>query len=201
MEKARNEKLKDLASRKCYLLIGICALGSVRWGVWICGRMTRGAGFIPSGLRKSVSAVGWKIWIGEGGGERNAERSRAGEGRRQRICSVSVCDWSVPGWRVARYLVSHDCLWGQTKTNKKTHSDTHYTSWGLPSLWWLIGHSPGLPHPSLLCSIYYIGDYIFSCPFPVITHLSNFKTLIFKFVSDSHSKDEGINYRRLEKSM
>lgn len=52
--------------------------------------MTRGAGFIPSGLRKSVSAVGWKILIEEGGGERNAERSRVGEGRRQWICNVSV---------------------------------------------------------------------------------------------------------------
>lgn len=52
--------------------------------------MTRGAGFIPSGLRKSALAAGWKIWIGEGSRDRNAEREIREEGRRQGICIVSV---------------------------------------------------------------------------------------------------------------
>lgn len=47
--------------------------------------------------------------------------------------------------------------------------------------------------PSLLYGIYYIKDYNFSCPFPVITHLSSFETSVFRFVSDPQSKDEEIN--------
>lgn len=44
------------------------------------------------------------------------------------IFAVFLSVQYVPGWRVTRYLVSHDCLWRQTKNS------THYSSWGTLSL-------------------------------------------------------------------
>lgn len=66
-----------------------------------------GARFIPSRLRKSVPAVGWKIWIRSRGGDRSAEECQ--EGRRQWVCAVPVCVCSFM-CQVGEYLVSHDCL-------------------------------------------------------------------------------------------
>jgi len=42
--------------------------------------MTRGAGFIPPGLRKSALAAGWKIWMGRAV---ETEMLRGGLGRRE----------------------------------------------------------------------------------------------------------------------
>lgn len=92
----RNEKLKRSKKLKTLPADGDLFSGLVSAGKCGCGRMTRGGGFILSGLRKSSPAVGWKIWIGKGGGDKNAERRGVREEeRRQRICSVSVCICSV----------------------------------------------------------------------------------------------------------
>lgn len=45
--------------------------------------MIRGGGFILLGLRKLFLAVGWKIWIGKGGGDKNVERRGVREEERR----------------------------------------------------------------------------------------------------------------------
>lgn len=59
---------------------------------------------------------------------RRGVRKEGDSGFAQHLCSCARR--YVPGWRVAKYLVSHDCLWSRQK--KKDHN-THYPSCNLPS--------------------------------------------------------------------
>ena len=150
----RNERLKDPGSWKCYLLMGICSLGSSQQR-----RVDNVAGWL-GGLDLFHQDCGSQLWLlagkfGWGGQWRYKcwERGIREEGRRQQICIVPLCACGacVAGRRV-RYLVSHGCL--PLRQTKKT-SVHYYPSWGLPSLWWIDKHILFVT----------LRDYLFSGPF------------------------------------
>lgn len=50
---------------------------------------------------------------------RRGVKKEGDSGFAQHLCLCACSVIYVPGWRVAKYLVSHDCLWSRQKKKKK----------------------------------------------------------------------------------
>lgn len=130
--------------------------------------MTRKAGFIPSELRKSAPAVGWKIWIEEGGGDRNAKKGTGEEGKQQSWLLLQACGACTPGW-TAGYLVS--TLWRADRKMRPQHillkSGPTFS---------LVNRGTQPWSPQSFLSINYFGGLHLFWLFPITHLLSNSET-------------------------
>lgn len=116
----KNEKLRDLEVENITWCWKSWCLDSFWTEVWLCVCKTRGAGFIPSGLRKSAPVAGWKIWIRDGGGDRNVRKGWGLGWKEADLHNVCVCSVVRQGGEFLDNLLSCDCLWRKTK-NLSTH--------------------------------------------------------------------------------
>lgn len=106
--------------------------------------------------------------------------------------AVFLCAYGVCARVETCYLVSHDL--------RQTKKRPQYTLLKLGLTFPLLDKQKETVLVSPIFLLYYmlfitLGDYISSCPFPVITHFSNFETSVFNLVSEfvTYIRDEGIN--------
>lgn len=94
---------------------------------------------------------------------RRGVRKEGDSGFAQHLCSCARR--YVPGWRVAKYLVSHDCLWSRQKKKRPQHSLpklqlTFFSGGETQGARKMEGCSLALSHPSSLTSfITLLRDY------------------------------------------
>lgn len=68
---------------------------------------------------------------------RRGVKKEGDSGFAQHLCLCACSVIYVPGWRVAKYLVSHDCLWSRQKKKKKKKTMTLINQAGTYLLlWW-----------------------------------------------------------------